>query len=104
MQLMQHCSELLGPSSVLPELHLLRGAHHSADWDVSNQPSGVQKASAHRAGGMGEVGPLGGRNSPHGRWSIVYWPGKYDGVRGPDPDETPLSDEEVDHAILHHII
>jgi hypothetical protein len=38
------------------------------------------------------------------RVAVAYWPGVHHGVRGPTPDETPLSWEEVQHGMAAHII
>lgn len=94
--MLRNRSELPRPPDVRPGMPALRSPVDQGSWDSCDcgirvpvqAPSRSGRLDGHGARRKGSTGAGKGPGS-------LYWPGISYGVRGPTPDETPLSVEEV---------
>ena len=92
--------------AVQPGLPVLRGANHPAPWHPATR---IQRDCHTQASSLGRLGSTWPQRSADPRTGqgaalrAAYWPGIRFGVRGPTQDETPLSWEEVQHGMDHHV-
>ena len=94
--------------AVQPGLPVLRGANHPAPWHTATPSQRNSHTQASSLGRLGSTRPQRSADPRTGqrtalRAATAYWPGIHFGVRGPTQDETPLSWEEVQHGLAHHV-
>lgn len=99
MQVLPNRQELPGIPDVRPGVPLLRRQADSIPGSLTDRTNRMHAAQARDAGSLDVARARRAGDSQAGEGATGYWPGYSYGVRAPAIDETPLSYEEVIHAI-----
>lgn len=99
MQMLQNSELVPGIPDVRPSVHPLRRAADSVPGSFTDRTNRMHAAQARDAGALDRARAQRAGDSTTGEGAFGYWPGCTYGVRPPAVDETPLSYEEVIHAI-----
>lgn len=100
VQQLRHSQNVAGIPTFQPGLSLVRSADHPTDANSFARPDRVLSEANTRVGDMGVLWPQRKRNQNVGErtdGARTDWPGKELGIRQPNPTETALSWEEVNH-------
>lgn len=104
MRMLQHSSGIPRLPDVYAEVHLLRCPADSDAGSFADSGIRMLGAAQGRTVRLGQVWPFGDGDSGSGQRFDGPWPGAIYGVRPPEPEETPLSWAEVQHAKREQII
>lgn len=101
---MQNRPQLWDVSDVQPRMHLVRGPADTEPGEAANCSVAMLRSQNESTARLANLRPRREGDSSFGRWATRDWAGKKIGVRAPDDDETPLSQEEVRFAMTHCIL
>lgn len=101
---LQNRSQLWDVSDVQPRVHLLRSQADTEPREAANCSVALLRPETESFSRLANLRPRREGDPSFGRWATRDWSGKKIGVRAPDDDETPLSEEEVRFAMTHCIL